>query len=286
MRRTPTTSASGGRAADMPEGDTVHRAARAQHAALAGRVLRAADLRVPRFATVDLAGETVHEVRARGKHLLHRIGPYTLHSHLKMEGSWRLFAARAGGFERWTRPAHLARAVLSTELVQSVGFELGTLELLRRDEEEQALGHLGPDLLDPDWGPALREEAIARLSSDPAQPVFVALLDQRRVAGIGNVYANELCFLRGVPPTRPIGETDAAALVDLASRLLRANLDRPARTTTGDTRPGSRLWVYGRSGSPCRRCGSRLEGGTVGPELGALEPSRDRVVAWCPRCQS
>lgn len=259
----------------MPEGDTVWRTARLQHAALAGHVLTGCDIRVPAFATVDLTGETVREVVARGKHLFHRIGDWSIHSHLKMEGSWRVFAPG----ERWTRPAYLARAVLDVASAQGVGFELGELDVLRSSDEESVVGHLGPDLLGPDWD---ADEAVRRLAAAPEVPVFVALLDQRNLAGIGNVYANEICFLRGVLPERPIGETpDLPRVVDLASRLLHANRDRFTRATTGDLRPGRTTWVYGRRGRPCRRCGTRLEGG----ELGRVE-GQERVVTWCPRCQS
>ncbi|PJJ73325.1 endonuclease-8 [Diaminobutyricimonas aerilata] len=259
----------------MPEGDTVYQAAKRQHAALAGKVLTGFDLRVPRFATSDLTGETVLEVVSRGKHLLHRIGDYTLHTHLKMEGVWHVY--KPG--ERWRRPAHQARAVLQTEPVQAVGFALGITELIRRSEEDDVVGHLGPDLLGADWDAA---EATRRLTADPAIPVFVAVLDQRNLAGVGNVYANELCFLRGVLPTRPIGEVaDVAALVDLSYRLLQANRDRMNRVTTGDSRAGQRSWVYGRAGQPCRRCGTRLLGGQLG-----RDELQERNTFWCPRCQS
>ncbi len=162
----------------MPEGDTVWKTAQLQNAALAGVTLTGFDLRVPKFATADLTGETVHQVVSRGKHLLHRIGEYTLHTHLKMEGAWRVYAAG----ERWRRPAFQARAVLTTADVVSVGFELGVTELLPRADEKSAVGHLGPDLLGPGWDAA---EAARRLASDPAVPVFIAALDQRNLAGIG-----------------------------------------------------------------------------------------------------
>lgn len=259
----------------MPEGDTVFRSAALQHAALAGKVLTASDVRVPKFATADLSGETVHEVIARGKHLLHRIGDdVTLHTHLKMEGAWRAF----GPDEKWGRPAYQARVVLRASDVVAVGFELGITELVARSDEDSVVGHLGPDLLGPDWDPAV---AATNLASDPSVPVFVAVLDQRNLAGVGNVYANELCFLRGVLPTRPIGEVDIPPLVDLAERLLQANKGRFTRSTTGDLRPGRRSWVYGRKNQPCRRCGTRLRGG----ELGRV-PGQERVVAWCPHCQT
>ncbi|PZQ90445.1 MAG: DNA glycosylase [Leifsonia xyli] len=259
----------------MPEGDTVYRTARQQHDALAGRVLTASDFRVPAFATIDLSGETVREVVSRGKHLLHRIGEVTVHSHLKMEGAWRLFHRG----ERWARPAHQVRAVLTSGDTQSIGFELGVLEVLPTAEEERVIGHLGPDLLGADWD---ANEAARRLAADPTVPVFAALLDQRNLAGIGNVYANELCFVRGMLPTRPMGEVDEVpALAALARRMLFANRDRWTRTTTGDLRAGRRTWVYGRHGQPCLRCGASLESG----ELGATE-GQERSVCWCPRCQS
>lgn len=271
----------------MPEGDTVHRAAREQHAALAGASLVATDFRIPAFATLDLAGETVDEVVAVGKHLFHRIGARTIHSHLKMEGAWRVHrrTARGAPFARWSRPAFQARVVLETADAQSVGFELGVLEVLPRDDDRRAVAHLGPDLLGPGWDAASAGEATRRLERRPEVPVFVAVLDQRNLAGVGNVYANELCFLRGVLPTHPVGDTDAAALVDLARRLLVANRDRSTRSTTGDLRRGRTTWVYGRAGRPCLRCGTTLRGGRLGPELAPGAPDRDRAVTWCPVCQ-
>lgn len=260
----------------MPEGDTVFQTARRQSTALAGAVLTGFELRVPMFAAADLRGETVHEVVARGKHLLHRIGDWSLHTHLKMEGSWR--TVQPGG--RWPKPAFQARAVLQAASVTSIGFELGIVELIPTAEEDAVVGHLGPDLLDRNWDAAHASEAVRRLQEHPKLPVFTAVLEQRNLAGVGNVYANELCFLRGVLPTTPIGETDVAAIVDLARRMLVVNRDRHPRVTTGDTRPGRRTWVYGRAGEPCRRCGGTLLGG----ELGA-RPGQERIVTWCPRCQ-
>lgn len=260
----------------MPEGDTVFQTARRQNAALSGRELSGFELRVPNFATAQLTGETVREVVSRGKHLLHRIGDWSLHSHLKMEGSWRLVAPDS----RWPKPAFQARAVLRTTSVTSIGFDLGIVELIPTADEARAVGHLGPDLLDPSWNPTHVAESVRRLQQHPDVPVFTAVQEQRNLAGIGNVYANELCFVRGVLPTRPVGELDAVALVDLARRLLVANRDRPQRVTTGDTRPGRRGWVYGRSGEPCRRCGAILLGGELGARVG-----QERIVTWCPVCQ-
>jgi len=260
----------------MPEGDTVYQTAKRQNEALAGLELTGFELRVPKFAAADLTGETVHEVVSVGKHLFHRIGEWSLHSHLKMEGSWRLVAAGA----KWPKPAFQARAVLRTASITSIGFELGITELLARDDEHTVTDRLGPDLLGPGWNDAAAAEAVRRLEAHPADPVFGAVLDQTNLAGVGNVYANELCFLRGILPTTPMAEVDAAPLVSLARRLLLANRDRVSRVTTGDTRPGRRSWVYGRTGQPCLRCGTTLLGG----ELGA-RPGQERVVTWCPVCQ-
>ncbi|MFF1574238.1 DNA-formamidopyrimidine glycosylase family protein [Leifsonia sp. NPDC058292] len=258
----------------MPEGDTVYRTARRLREALEGRILTATDFRVPRYATVDLSGERVDEVVSRGKHLLIRAGDATIHSHLKMEGSWEVYAPEA----RWRHPAFQARAVLRTENATAVGFLLGLLEVIPRDQEDDAVGYLGPDLLGPDWDAA---EAVRRLQAHPEQPIAVALLDQRNLAGIGNEYANELCFLRGMLPTRPVADADLTASVDLAHRLLVANRDRSRRVTTGDTRRGRTSWVYGRQGEPCRRCGTRIQRS----ELGRSELEQ-RVTYFCPRCQT
>lgn len=258
----------------MPEGDTVWRAARHLNDVLAGAVVTTWDIRVPAFATSDLTGERIEGVVSRGKHLLHRVGEFSLHSHLKMEGSWHLYQPGS----RWKRPAFQARALVGSAEWLSVGFELGIVELIAREDEHTVVGHLGPDLLGDDWNPA---EALARLEAAPERPTAVALLDQRNLAGLGNVYANEICFVRGILPTRPIGETDAAALVALSTRLILANRDRTERTTTGDTRPGRRTWVYGRAGQPCRRCGTRIRTGELGPT-----DLMERVTYWCPRCQT
>ena len=265
----------------MPEGDTVFRAAHRLDAALAGAEVTRFELRVPQVATVDLTGQRVHGVVPRGKHLLHRIGDTTVHSHLKMEGSWHVY--RPG--TRWRRPAFEARMVLDVAPGggdahgwQAVGFALGELDIVPRDREEELVGHLGPDPLGDDWN---REEALRRLTADPTRPLGLALLDQRVVAGLGNDYRNETLFLRGILPERAVGEVDAAAALDLAVRLIRANRDRGERTTTGDTRRGRRLWVAHRDREPCRRCGTPVQRGTLGED--ALT---ERITWFCPQCQS
>jgi endonuclease-8 len=259
----------------MPEGDTVYRTARNLDQALAGSRLTRCDVRVPAFATVDLTGQTLHEVLSRGKHLLMRVGEASIHSHLKMEGSWHLY--RHG--TAWRRPAFQARIVLETAGWVAVGFELGLLEVVPLTRESALLDYLGPDLLGPDWDAA---EAVRRLESRPDRPVAVALADQGNLAGLGNEYVNELCFLRGLLPTRPVAEvTDIPGLVALARRLILANRDRTERITTGNARRGMQSWVFSRAGQPCRRCGSRIEHGLLGRSELEL-----RVTYWCPRCQT
>ena len=258
----------------MPEGDTVWRTARHLDSALSGDVLVATDFRVPAHATVDLTGQPVVETLSRGKHLLTRIGDeLTLHTHLKMEGSWHLY--REGS--RWRRPAHQARVVLRTQAWTAVGFSLGVVGLLARADEDSVVGHLGPDLLGPDWD---LDEAVRRVQADPDRPVGEAILDQRNLAGIGNLYKSELCFLLGLQPWLPVRDVaDLTALVRQAKRVLEANKARGEQSTTGDTRRGHRLWVYRRDREPCRRCGTPVAVAMQGP------PGTERATYWCPTCQ-
>ncbi|BDH55546.1 Fpg/Nei family DNA glycosylase [Tsukamurella sp. PLM1] len=267
----------------MPEGDTVHNLAARLRPVLAGNVLTACDIRVPRYAGVDLTGRTVGSVTARGKHLLIDADGAVIHSHLKMEGQWHVY--RPG--ERWRRPAHTARAVLAVAGAQVVGFSLGKLEVLTPAEADGALAHLGPDPLGPDWNPA---RVAANLAAEPGRPVGLALLDQRILAGVGNVYRNELCFLSGAHPATPVeGCGDLRALAGDAARLLRANLGHGRRVTTGVDRNGMRArgaasgpahFVYDRARRPCLRCGTAIVAGSLG---GAGDP--ERTIWWCPRCQ-
>ena len=257
----------------MPEGDTVYRTAVNLDTALAGRELIRCDIRVPAFATVNFTGDVVEGVVSRGKHLLIRVGEHSIHSHLKMEGSWHLY--RHG--TNWRRPAWQARAILATADWVAVGFQLGTLDVVARAEEGSVVGHLGPDLLGPDWN---ADEALLRLTADPARAIGLALLDQHVMAGLGNVYRNELCFLSGALPTRSVGRIEnPARLVALAHRLIDANKDRVDRTTTGKLR-GDTDWVYRRAGKPCLRCATRIEHGELGETTLQL-----RDIYWCPQCQ-
>ncbi len=256
----------------MPEGDTVWQTARTLGKALEGAAVTV-DFRVPQLATTDLAA-TVTTSASRGKHLLTRFdNGDTLHTHLKMEGSWHLY--RPG--EHWRRPAHEARVVLTGEDWTAVGFALGVVELVRTDAEDTVVGHLGPDLLGDDWDAA---EAVRRLASDPDREIADALLDQRNLAGIGNLYKNELCFLAGHHPRTPVGRVaDLDRVVDRAQRMLFVNRERVEQVTTGDLRRGRQHWVYRRDRQPCRRCGSRIRVDQQGPE------GQERATYWCPTCQ-
>lgn len=253
----------------MPEGDVVWYTARRLHQALAGRTLTRSDFRVPRLATANLAGDTVTEAVARGKHLLIRTGGgLTVHTHLRMDGSWRVTAAAEP-----VRDSHRIRLILANDTWQATGYQLGVVELVRTREEQRVTGHLGPDLLGPDWD---RDEAVRRLRAQPDRPIGEALMDQRNLAGIGNVYKSEVLFMRGIGPWTPAGDVAGLdAVTELARELLDANKDRIGRNTTGSPRRGEETWVYGRRGRPCRRCGTPVR----------AEGQQDRVTYWCPRCQ-
>jgi endonuclease VIII len=250
----------------MPEGDTVWHTAATLREHLAGQTLTRCDVRVPQFATVDLTGNVVDEVLSRGKHLFIRVGRASIHSHLKMEGSWRVG-------NRTVRVDHRARIVLEANDVRAVGVDLGVLEILDRDQDGEVVAHLGPDLLGPDWDAKV---AAANLAAHPDRPIAGALLDQRVMAGVGNVYCNELCFVSGHLPTAPVSAiADPRRLVSRARDMLWANRFRWNRCTTGDTRAGRQLWVYGRAGQNCRRCGTGIN----------VDGTGERVAYWCPSCQ-
>lgn len=253
----------------MPEGDTVFRTAASLRDALVGKTLTRCDIRVPRYATVDLTGYPVDEVLSRGKHLFIRVGGASIHSHLKMDGSWRLSTRGV--------PTHKIRILLQAEGTTAAGIDLGVLEILDCATDMEAVAHLGPDLLGDDWNP---QQAATNLTTDPDRPLAQALLDQRNLAGIGNVYCNELCFLFGRLPTSAVSTlSDPARVASRAHEMLWANRSRQMRTTTGNSRKGHELWVYGRAGQPCRRCSTRIV--RTQPTSGQEE----RISYWCPSCQ-
>jgi endonuclease-8 len=261
----------------MPEGDTVWNTARLLERALQGDALTGSDFRVPQLATTKLSGWTVVESASRGKHLLLRLShddrALTLHSHLRMDGAWRVFAPG----ERWSgRPAHLIRVVLRTDRSVAVGYHLHEVALLPTAQEAALLAHLGPDLLGADWDSA---EAARRIAARPDAPIGEALLDQRNLAGIGNLYKAEILFLRGLWPWTPVSAVpDLEGTVRLAQELVASNRGRWARTTTGSLRRGQTSYVYGRRAQPCLRCGAAIRKSSVAHR-------EERVTYWCPRCQ-
>ncbi len=261
----------------MPEGDTVWLAGRRLDAALSGRRLVRSDFRVPQLAATDLAGRTVLGVASRGKHLLTRIeGGLTLHTHFKMEGSWQIY--RPG--QRWRAPAHQIRVVLANTEAVCVGVRLAVVELLPTANEADVVGHLGPDLLGDDWGADAQLEALQRLARAPEREIGSALLDQRNLAGLGNLWRCEVLFLRGINPYRRVGEiSDLPRLIELSHRLLSANRARAGQTATGDLRRGQSNYVYGRKGLPCRRCRTPIQHASQG------DPGYERETYWCPSCQ-
>ncbi|MGY1632909.1 DNA-formamidopyrimidine glycosylase family protein [Geodermatophilus sp. SYSU D01186] len=260
----------------MPEGDTVWLAAKRMNTALAGSTLRRGELRVPQLAATDLAGRAVTEVVPRGKHLLVRFADgWTLRTHFRMDGSWHIYRSGA----RWRGgPAFDVRAVLSTEQWECVGYRLHDVALVRTAHEDELVGHLGPDVLGPDWD---LEEALRRLRAHPDEQIGVAILDQRNLAGIGNLYKVESLFLCGVHPWSRVADVpDLSGLVERARTLMLANREHPEQNTTGDPRRGQDHWVFGRRGRPCRRCRTPILLGDQGPDL------QERVTWWCPTCQA
>lgn len=274
----------------MPEGDTIYRAASTLARALTGETVRAFDtplVGVARDAeTLALVGRSVEDVVARGKFLLLKFsGDVTLLSHARMNGSWHIY--RRG--ERWKAPRSAMRARIVTDHWEAVGFSLPIVELhsARSLARSPHLQRLGPDPL----GQAFDAEvAFTRLREGADAALADALLDQRRIAGVGNVLKCEALFLAGIDPftkVRDVPDEALRRLIAISHRLLRANVvtaDRPrataraaGRNTTGSSDPAAKLWVYGRSGRACRRCGATIRFRRSGPNT--------RGTYWCPQCQ-
>lgn len=273
----------------MPEGDTIYRAARTLNTALAGQPVTQFETGLAQLAQVDrddpIAGRTIQNVAAAGKHLLmHFSGALTLRTHMRMNGSWHIY--RAG--ERWQLPRHAMRIRIDTADWVAVAFNVHVAEFVRQDAlaRHRPLATLGPDLL----GDFDAARALALVRAHPARPVHEVLLDQRVMAGIGNVYKSELLFLSQVHPdarASALSDERWLRMMELAQKLLRANVSetsgqgietfRGLRQTTGRLNPEDRLWVYSRGGRPCRRCGTPIASRKDGDE--------GRVTYWCPRCQ-
>jgi endonuclease-8 len=259
----------------VPEGDSVFKAARRMRGHLVGRTVIRSDFRVPRHATADLSGQVITAFDSYGKHMLTRFdGGLTLHTHFEMDGAWQVTSQG----KRLPRTFDdEIRLVLETDGPTAWALRMPVLELVPTSREGELIGHLGPDLLGPSWD---TEQAQRRLLSNPERPLVEALLDQRNLAGIGNLWAVETCFLRGVSPWTPVSEVDLPRLLVLVRRMLLHSLDHPGQVTTGDTRRGQTHWVYGRAGRPCRRCGTPVEHRDA-----VAGTSWSRETWWCPHCQ-
>ena len=261
----------------MPEGDTVHRTADRLDAALRDAALERAELRWPSVPQVDLAGSRTLEVVARGKHLLHRFDTgTTLHTHLRMEGQWRV--EHPGPATERALRRHDLRAALLTEQWSALGLRLGMLDLVPTAREAELVGHLGPDVLGPDWDATV---AAARVTASEGL-IGDTLLDQRVLAGIGTFWASEILFIERVLPWTPARDLDrerVLAMLERLHRLMAASRGSGWQATTGIQRSGEEAYVHARSGRPCRRCGDTVRVATTGAA------PRQRTLFSCPTCQ-
>lgn len=263
----------------MPEGDTILRTAQTLHAALAGRSVTAFESALPavsqRAQGAGLVGQRVAGVEANGKHLLLRFeGGVTLHTHLGMRGSWHLYRTSS----RWRKPRTSARIVLTADGVVAVCFAPMLAELLTPAElrKNLRLTRLGPDALAAGFDPA---QAVTRLRARADLEVGVALVDQKALAGVGNIHKSEALFLCGVNPfarVEALADATLVRVVRTAAEQLRRGAERPERKGSPPLAPGT-LYVYGRGGEPCRRCGETVRR--------AYQGLMRRSTYWCPRCQ-
>lgn len=261
----------------MPEGDTVWRAARLLHEAVVGKPITQCEIRWGSRPTPDVVGRTTLEVVSRGKHLLHRIdGGITIHSHLRMEGAWRVHDQSS------LRPQSLynrqIRALVGTSDKMALGLRLGMLDAIGSRGEERFVGHLGPDILGADWD---EDRAVAAVHADP-RPIGEVLLDQSILAGIGTMYCAETLFICQVPPwsvPSELGVQRVREVVQRAAMLLQTNKEFAIQSTTGNRRRGYEHYVHPRSGRECRRCGGIVRVAMIGTA------PRDRTMFYCPDCQ-
>ena len=262
----------------MPEGDILRRTARSLERALTGDVLVRSELRWPDLAGADLVGRTVLGTDAYGKHLFTRFDDgRTLHSHLRMEGSWRLDRTGGGGDRA---AGAFVRAVLATARWTATGHRLGMLHLVPTPEEHALIAHLGPDVLADDFPSDGLPEALRRAADRGATPVAEVLLDQTVAAGIGTIFMAESLYARRVWPWTPTDEVDdLASLLMTARVLMERSVASDVPGTTGEPARGRTTYVHGRRGRPCRRCGTFVERGL------ARRPPQERPVFYCPTCQ-
>jgi endonuclease-8 len=275
----------------MPEGDTIHRTADTLQRAIGGQVVTRFESVLPKLTRVDadapVRGRTVERVEARGKHLLIWFsGDLVLRTHMRMNGSWHIY--RPG--ERWQRPHRDMRVVIETAAMHAIAFTVPVAEFVTARElaNHDVIAELGPDPLSDTFN---AEQVIERMQAHGDIEIADVLLDQSVIAGIGNVFKSEVLFGARVNPFAHVSQLtreQLAAIIDVAVRFMRANVGDSAsggivtyagmRRTTGRADPSARLWVYGRGGQPCRRCGTAISRLKQGPYA--------RSTYWCPRCQS
>lgn len=273
----------------MPEGDTIFRAARTLNRAMAGKAIVRFESVFPHLNRVHedapLTGRAIQAVRAAGKHVLMEFsGDLVLRTHMRMNGSWHIY--RPG--EKWQRPRRSMRIVIATTDFEAVGFDIAVAEMIRAKDvaKHEELRKLGPDLLGEQFD---AQEAAYRIRERATSDVAEVLLNQRVLAGIGNVYKSEVLFACRVNPFATIASLDDAqiqCLVSTARKLLRTNVTEGLaamttytgfRRTTGRSDPKERLWVYGRAGDPCRKCGTPISMRAQGRDA--------RLTYWCDKCQ-
>ena len=274
----------------MPEGDTIFRAARTLQRALGGKVVTGFESVFPHLTRIHedepITGRTVESVSANGKHMLMAFsGDLVLRTHMRMNGSWHIY--RPG--ETWQRGRRDMRIVVTTSDFVAVGFSIPVAEWIRARaiSRHEELRKLGPDLLGDEFD---ADEATRRLRARGDSAIADVLLNQRVMAGIGNVYKSEVLFACRVDPfalVSTLSDEQVSSLVTTARKFLRANVSEGLaamttylgfRKTTRRDAPSERLWVYGRVGEPCRRCTTPIRIAKQGRDA--------RLTYWCPACQS
>jgi endonuclease-8 len=272
----------------VPEGDTIFRAARTLHRALAGQIVVRFESVLPALTRVDedepIAGRTIESVTSRGKHVLMRFsGGLTLRTHMRMNGSWHIYRAH----ERWRRPRSAMRVLIATDAFEAVGFDIPVAEFAteRSLARQTDLRLIGPDLLADAFDEG---DALARFRQRNDASIADALVNQRIVSGAGNIYKSEVLFACGISPfaaVRTLSDDELRRILTTARRLLRVNVEHPRggivtyrgyqRSSRRSERDG--LYVYGRARLPCRKCGTPIEV--------AAQGSNARLTYYCPRCQ-
>ncbi len=264
----------------MPEGDTIFLAAATLRRALAGDTVTRFTSLLPALTRIDVdrrvAGRTIEAVEARGKHLLIAFsGDLVLRTHMRMNGTWHVYPHGA----RWRRPRRDMRIVIETARAMAVAFNVSVAEFLTSAQlrRQAQLQSLGPDLLAERFD---ADEARRRIRAEGNVPIADALLTQRSIAGIGNVFKSEVLFLARIDPfekTAAVSDAQIDEILAVARKVMAVSVRLGRRTTRSSLNPADRLWVYGRGGRPCFRCGTAIQARKTGDDA--------RITYWCPRCQ-